>query len=216
MSTLLWDDYQQNRKRLLHLESVTEVNLRKDYDDIQKFSPSTPMCDKTIQTPSLPSQSLPSNQKNSISQIKHEHHYLNKEDKTSKLSQEITSLQKTNEALKVDNSVAKREKELSKLEITSLRSTTNELSYENDRLNSRLNCIIKENDSYIMANKILIDTSNNLKLQVDNMESESTSLKNEISRYKTNDENQQEYDLHSRAHSLDTYVYNRFDPLKDN
>ena len=62
----LWDDCQQNRKRLLHLESVTKVNLSKDNDDIQKFSPSTPVRDKTIQTPSLPTQSFPSNQENSI------------------------------------------------------------------------------------------------------------------------------------------------------
>ena len=48
---LLWDDCQQNRKRLLNLESVTKVNLRKGNNDIQKFSPSTLICDKTIQTP---------------------------------------------------------------------------------------------------------------------------------------------------------------------
>ena len=60
------------------LKSVTEVNLRKDNDDIQKFSPSTPVCDKTVQTPSFPTQSLPSNQENSISQIEDKHHYLNK------------------------------------------------------------------------------------------------------------------------------------------
>ena len=48
---LLRDDCQQNRKRLLHLESVTKVNLRKGNNDIQMFSPSTPICDKTIQTP---------------------------------------------------------------------------------------------------------------------------------------------------------------------
>ena len=62
----MWDDCQQNRKRLLHLESVTKVNLRKDNDDIQKFSPSTPVCEKTIQTPPLPTQSFPPNQENSI------------------------------------------------------------------------------------------------------------------------------------------------------
>ena len=131
-------------------------------------------------------------QENSISQIEDEHHYLNKEDKTSKLHQEIISLQKTNEALKVDNNVAKRDNELLKSEITSLRSTNEELSYENDRLNWRLNCIIEGSNSYIMANRTLNDTNNDLKLQVDNMHSEITSLKNEILRYKTNDENKQE------------------------
>ena len=63
---LLWDDCQQNRKRLLHLELVTKVNLRKDNYDIHKFPPFTPVCDKTIQTPSLPTQSFPSKQENSI------------------------------------------------------------------------------------------------------------------------------------------------------
>ena len=66
-----------------------------------------------------------------------------------------------------------------------------------------------------MVNRILIDKNNDLKLKVESMHSDITSLNNEISRNKTNDENQKEYHLHSPAHSLNKYVYNRFDPSTD-
>ena len=107
------------------------------------------------------------------------------------------------------------DKENQKTEVESLNDTNNELNYENDRLNSRLNCTTEEHNSYIIANRILNHANNDLKLQVNDMHSEIASLKNEISTYKTNNENQQEYDLHSRAHSLNMQVNNRFDLLKD-
>ena len=129
---LLWDDCLQNRRRLLHLELVTKVNLRKDNDDIQTFSPSTPVCDKTIQTPSLSTQSFPSIQENSISQIEDEHHHLNKAQiKPPTLQSEdrsLTSIKEENSLLLVENKKQKEEVAISHQQSRSLNEELNCLS----------------------------------------------------------------------------------------